>query len=263
METLLSIPFSLLHTLPRLSSIVPNHEYQRNLIAMGNHIISLWSWDPSEDLDEPATVRGAIGVGSNNLSRAPQPLPIFHPSRRDTTYESLRLQGTFNGTIPLSTCYANTQSNTTPDSITTELTSGEVLIGRAPSVSWEVKDGLQLTTGHEQPESSCMEWDDIVNVDEIAKLDSELHVSEESVDAVDDWQDPEDEAPGRLLSKEDILGWLCGIDGDKGEISQLVPLTHTPFEKGILGSMTVNEVLMIKGLIDPRVYIQFSDLQSF
>ncbi|KAI0275731.1 hypothetical protein BC826DRAFT_1114315 [Russula brevipes] len=46
-QTLLSIPFSLLHTVPRLSAIVPRSQYQHELIAMGEDILFLWSWDPS------------------------------------------------------------------------------------------------------------------------------------------------------------------------------------------------------------------------
>ncbi|KAH9992222.1 hypothetical protein BJV74DRAFT_771744 [Russula compacta] len=46
-RTLLSIPFSLLHTLPRLSAIVPRSQYQHELMAMGEEILFLWSWDPS------------------------------------------------------------------------------------------------------------------------------------------------------------------------------------------------------------------------
>ncbi|KAI0300276.1 hypothetical protein BC826DRAFT_992413 [Russula brevipes] len=46
-RTLLSIPFSLLHTVPRLSAMLPQTQYQHELIAMGGEILFLWSWDPS------------------------------------------------------------------------------------------------------------------------------------------------------------------------------------------------------------------------
>jgi len=42
-----------------------------------------------------------------------------------------------------------------------------------------------------------------------------------------------------------------------------LPLTHTSFEKGVIPSMSANDVLMIKGLISPAIYIQFFDLASF
>ena len=42
------------------------------------------------------------------------------------------------------------------------------------------------------------------------------------------------------------------------------PLTSDSFERGVIASMTVNDILMIKGLINPAVYyIQFFDLSLF
>ena len=73
-RTLLSIPFSLLHTLPRLTALVPQSPHQRELIIMGEEIISLWSWDPS-----PAEVVLLTNRAAGNNSRAvrtPQPKPI-------------------------------------------------------------------------------------------------------------------------------------------------------------------------------------------
>jgi hypothetical protein len=40
-----------------------------------------------------------------------------------------------------------------------------------------------------------------------------------------------------------------------------LPLAVSPFEKGSMG-MTANEVLMIKGLIHPLMYLDFVDLQK-
>jgi hypothetical protein len=67
-RTLLSIPFSLLHTVPRLSAIVPPSRYQHELIAMGEEILFLWSWDPSPVEIEQLTIRAAQ---NNSRTNAP------------------------------------------------------------------------------------------------------------------------------------------------------------------------------------------------
>jgi hypothetical protein len=46
---LLSIPFFLLHSLPRLAELSPTSTYQRQLVTMGMEIIELW-WDPIRDM---------------------------------------------------------------------------------------------------------------------------------------------------------------------------------------------------------------------
>ena len=42
-----------------------------------------------------------------------------------------------------------------------------------------------------------------------------------------------------------------------------LPLTRTSFERGVIASMSTNDILMIKGLISPAVYIEFFNLASF
>ena len=49
-ETLLSIPFSLLHNLPRLAGMVQISAHQQQLITMGSEIIRLWWWDPPPNM---------------------------------------------------------------------------------------------------------------------------------------------------------------------------------------------------------------------
>jgi hypothetical protein len=62
-------------------------------------------------------------------------------------------------------------------------------------------------------------------------------------------------------SSLDIMSWYQKADNSEPEPPpSLIP---TPFERGIIGSMSVNDVLMVKGLINTLVYIQFIDLSSF
>ncbi|KAJ6600800.1 hypothetical protein B0H10DRAFT_1824465, partial [Mycena sp. CBHHK59/15] len=83
LDTLLSIPFSLLSNLPRLSAIAPYSEYQHHLIAMGSKIIQLWSRDPSPQLlvDFPITCTSP---------RPDWPAPVHHCSRLATTFQNMQ-----------------------------------------------------------------------------------------------------------------------------------------------------------------------------
>ncbi|KAJ7045492.1 hypothetical protein C8F04DRAFT_436121 [Mycena alexandri] len=45
-RTLLSIPFAVLHQLPRLQSMAPLTTYQHNVLRLATEITRLWSWDP-------------------------------------------------------------------------------------------------------------------------------------------------------------------------------------------------------------------------
>ena len=49
-DTLLSIPFSLIHTLPRLAGLVPPTIHRQQLITMGYEIMRLWWWDSPRDM---------------------------------------------------------------------------------------------------------------------------------------------------------------------------------------------------------------------
>lgn len=60
-------------------------------------------------------------------------------------------------------------------------------------------------------------------------------------------------------SSLDIASW-----SQKGANSEPEPhLTPTPFERGVIASMSTNDILMVKGLINPPVYLQFFNLSLF
>jgi hypothetical protein len=71
-NTLLSIPFSLLSNLPRLISISKesSSKCQRDLVKMGQEIISLWYWDPPDN--KPAHIRDL--TDTFEAMRPPDPL---------------------------------------------------------------------------------------------------------------------------------------------------------------------------------------------
>jgi hypothetical protein len=65
------------------------------------------------------------------------------------------------------------------------------------------------------------------------------------IDCIDDI----DEA-NMACSSSDIISWYEMTVGD----------SVGPFEKGVIAGQSVNDILMIKGLIFPLVYIQSLDL---
>ena len=106
--TLLSIPFSVLFNLPRLSGLTSNH-FRRDLANMALEIVSLWAWDPMPVVETPKT----------SIKRSQAPMPIFYPSR-NATFENMRPQPS-SAAIPAS--YAAVASGVL------QAESGEYIIG--------------------------------------------------------------------------------------------------------------------------------------
>lgn len=57
----------------------------------------------------------------------------------------------------------------------------------------------------------------------------------------------------------DIKSWCQNVINSEPEPPSLVP---TPFERGVIASLSVNDILMIRGLIHPLVYVQFINLST-
>ena len=96
-ETLLSIPFSLLYNLPRLCGFLPGSDYQQQLILMSSEIKYLWFWDPS-----PSMIANSIAIRTQNLATGQQndtrqvkPKSVDDPSRNDTTFDHRPTSPTF------------------------------------------------------------------------------------------------------------------------------------------------------------------------
>jgi hypothetical protein len=125
-------------------------------------------------------------------------------------------------------------------------------------VSWEGGDGLKFTTSNDlQPKTNNTKLDSLhFAVEDDLGLMSELN--SRSSDA----QEDVDSKPLEVMSTADVLAWLRRVD--VGEtIQQPSLLAPTPFEKGVIGGRSMNDMLMIKGLIDPMVYLQYMDLSLF
>jgi hypothetical protein len=229
-NTLLSIPFSLLHNLPRLCGIFPSSNYQKQLIAMGSEIIALWLWDPSPSMirEMEATQKQNWASDLQNDNKVPKPPPIHHPSRKDTTFFNTHLHS------------LASSHNLNLGKYTIEYPLGPIFLGQPK------EGGLQHVRGS---------FDGIVGspVTSGGWSGTEDPGDTGNVKAV---EDKSTICPSSL----DIISWYQTVIYSELEPPPLIP---TPFEKGIIGGMSVNDVLMVKGLIHPLVYIQFMDLTSF
>jgi hypothetical protein len=257
-RTLLSIPFTLLHNVPRLSGMVPRSQYQRDLLRMAEEIIYLWSWDPNPS---PAKVEEwTIHAAQGNLdpTRAPPPAPI---ADRNDTFESMR-PTLFLATIPAANCR---DSMVRPKSDTFG-TGGEV------SISHTTGFVLHLSAWDgEQPGMDCNEADLLPLCESLTDAPDRFSSAiAESINGSCNSQDLEDKPrdPSQYWFPSEILAWSNMVieadDTRSGDISsKMSPLTHTYFEKGVIGGLSTNDILMIKGLIDPGVYVRYLHLELF
>jgi hypothetical protein len=252
-RTLLSIPFSLLHTVPRLSAIVPRGRYQHELIAMGEEILFLWSWDPSPVELELLTIRAARN--NSRTSRTPQPIPIR--DRQNVTFDAMRPHVTFGPATGVHR--ADHSARSVPDGTTFELASGQVAISVIPHLSWlqlSDEDGEQLDMNYKET--------DLTHETIATSLEGFSETISVSSNESREWQDPEEKTRDQCWSPSDIVGWSnMIIDENEKTLSKVSPLIPTSFEKGIIGGMSTNDFLMIKGLIDPGLYVRYMHLELF
>lgn len=256
-RTLLSIPFSLLHALPRLSAIVPRSQYQHELIAMGEEIVFLWSWDPSPG--EVALLPIRASRNNTRAVRSSQPIPIR--DRNNVTFDTMRPHVTFGPATGVHRADHNVRS--VPDGTAFELASGQVAISVIPLLSWGSGAGLQLSDGDgEQLDTNYKETD--LTHDTIATfLEGFSETISVSSNESREWQDPEEKTRDQCWSPSAIVDWSNMIIDENEKTLKVPPLIPTSFEKGIIGGMSTNDFLMIKGLIDPRLYIQYMHLELF
>jgi hypothetical protein len=254
-DTLLSIPFSLIHTLPRLTALVPPTIHQQQLITMGYEIMRLWWWDPPRDM-----IEGSRGIRPtrNNKKRNPRPQPIHLISATFSTTKPTITFGTFTAQS------SSSDPHQVPRPI--ELPSGQILFGTMPSVSLD-REGLLLTVpdeGSAEPMSVTRANKDFVTSSRVTRAwDSQSTALTEDSDVIDESTEASD-VDGKsknYSSSLEVISWYEKVVDCATE--PLLPLTPTPFERGVIGGQSINDILMIKGLIDTQVYLHFFDLISF
>ncbi|KAJ6627407.1 hypothetical protein B0H10DRAFT_1994358 [Mycena sp. CBHHK59/15] len=244
-DTLLSIPFSILHNLPRLQALQPYSPYQAQLVAIATEIILLWGWDSSPTEVAAFPKSGDVPVPLQ------WPVPILHPSRVDTVSATVSFTLSFSAITNDPLSMAPTSSSAPTNAVT--LQSGEILL-HSTDVHWDRESGLVLVAApivSEKgidvfgiPDSPSLAWDDY-------DADSE---EEDQVQA---------DTPDRVttLNAEDVILWVQGVQNCG--VETLPELLPTPFCKGTQGGMAANDILMNMGAIDPTDYAHFLDLASF
>lgn len=277
-DTLLSIPFSLLHNHTRLSAMLPQTSYQKQLVYLSQTIINLWFWNPS-----PCLIAKSIAIRKQNCATGqqidtpnPKPYPIHHPSRSQSRY-SAKIVIDFNAQrIPTyGTLMPCSSHSLNLDKHTVEHPAGPVFLG-IPTRFAPGTDEIQVTVADEIPVTVTDELyaangeDDglLKHVDGgfIAGITGSPLTSE----AWSDTDDLDDTVDIKVIedkiaigpSSSDIVLWYQKVMISE-PVLVLEPLIPTPFERGVIASMSVNDVLMARGLINPLVYIQFDDLVSF
>ena len=210
---------------------------------MGHKIISLWSWDPPPTVVSLTMIRTTRRAAAQ---RTPAPLPICDHSRRSTTFKSMRACISY-CSVPAA---PPPSENGSTDTSTFKLPSGDVFVSTKSSVCWEagVRFHLSDEGGEQPPEMQGHNWE---GHSSRFSLISEL--TDRSLDGQDVKDLPQFSSPSEMISWLDVVTY----DDEK-----MPPLTQGSFERGTIRSMSVNDILMIKGLIDPGVYLDFIDLQS-
>ncbi|KAJ7130260.1 hypothetical protein C8R44DRAFT_978392 [Mycena epipterygia] len=200
-NTLLSIPFAILHQTPRLSALMPIDQYQAQMVNMATEIMFLYGWDP--------VVAAPISPSAVSV-RAPPPCTIME---RKATFQSM---------LPyLESVDRSGEGN----GRRVRLRS---LPPRTPSPHHS-----QLLAVAELPDGSFPGCTDKNTGIGVSAADSCLQVLDTAISDIDN-------SSGRDVSGED--------------------LAETESTWGFIRG-TVNEALMIRGCIDPAVYIQYADLE--
>jgi hypothetical protein len=247
---MLSIPFSLLHNLPRLSGLVNSSDYQSHLIAMSTEITTLWAWDP----DAPSSNTSV--VASNQ--RKPRPRPIHDDSRQNVTFANMRPSR-----VAQNSQLVGTTTNSAQFSCISQADTGAYTIGIRPVVHFE--DGIlktvpmDLNMNQEEEKFQCQIYTHAAT--------SSFHRSAsylESTESTDSSDDSNNLKPDLVSLQGSIMAWLKEVEKEIPDPPP-VDLDFDPdrFTPGVMGGMTTNDILMIKGLINPLDYVRFHDLCLF
>jgi len=236
------VPFSLIHNLPRLCAIMPYTPFQQQLIVTSLEIIYLWWWDPS--LDEIRDLQKDVATNRRNDAREPLPHPVNHESRKHTTFSATP-------TLISPADSTNTRGHSPNQD---KCTIKPHLSASSPCMPTHFGWFTDRDEGVTNEEMPFIDDGDMVSV-----VGSPIPIetwteTEESND--DDVMVVQNEPPLSL----DILSWSQNVVDSRPEP---LPFTPTPFKRGVISNMSANDILMVRGLIKPTVYIQFVDLSLF
>jgi len=221
---------------------------------MSSEIILLWWWEPTDELKEKS--RKTRMTITQKIPPKPLPKPIH------------LITATFVTTKPIITFGTSTAHSfsSTPHQVASsvELPSGQILFGPMTSVSLD-GDGLLMAVdeGSAEPVSVTSNKGSVTTLRTTMDWDAQSAELTEDSDTIDESTEASD-VDGKFknpLPPFDVVSWYGNVVDRAPE--PLLSLTPTPFERGKFGGQSVNDVLMIRGLIHPPVYLQFFDLSLF
>ena len=162
--------------------MMPMSKYQSDLIMMAQRVVFLWSWDPSPEESNRSKAVTAANYGTSQ-GQSPQPRPIYHPSRKNTTFASMRPHITFSGTnVPLMTHHLIPQANSdsVPNRSTFELPSSKILVEEDFELISELRGGssgaqdIKSKPCNATSLADILDW--LTHVEDSKGLSSNLHL---------------------------------------------------------------------------------------
>jgi hypothetical protein len=207
---------------------MPLNEYQQQLITMGSEIIRLWFWEPPAEMIAKSNKIHAGNKRHNKKQRIDKrPGAILNNS---TTFALMKP----------STAIAHSSS-----ALFQDVPSDQTLLTPVSLDGHATRDARQLFTSADE---------DIMLRSFKLSVTGTLESDSETDDNL--------RKSGIPSPQVDIMSWYEHVVDCKPD-AFLPFLTPTPFEKGTIGGPSVNDVLMIEGLIHPALYMQFLDLRPF
>ena len=215
---------------------MPLNEYQQQLITMGSEIIRLWFWEPPPELIAKSKKKSTSSKRQSKKRRIDKrPGAIRHNS------------STFALTKPHTTYGTATAHSSSASDQDARTLAGQTLL---TPVSLDRRGQLSTSV------------DEASTVDEESVACNSIMLRSSPVTGTLEDKTDDNSRKSDICSPQiDIMSWYENVVDCKPV--PFLPLTPTPFEKGTIGGPSVNDFLMIKGLIHPALYVQFLDLRPF
>ncbi|KAJ7259483.1 hypothetical protein B0H12DRAFT_1108184 [Mycena haematopus] len=244
-NTLLSIPFSVLHNAPRLGAMFPMSSFQAQVLRRAYEIVELWSWDPiPSDFPNNMVTAATIPVQ--------WPPAVHDVSRQPTTFSSF------------APSYYSRIVQSAPGP--TSLPSGQLLISGGIDVVYNQDGGLVpvapkfLQDDEDNKQGLKDEYLERCAPSSFSATYNSSSTSTKSESESEGNSDSHADRNMQHLAVSDIRAWMISVLGPYGDP---LPLKPTPFESGTLGGLCSNDTLMITGSLDPAIYVRYKNLAVF